>query len=133
MNNMKLILCLSAITVSASYFVYAACTKNATPSDRNREYSSECNCEASTGYTTDETGQNTADAATCKVCPASTGGCNSTTEHYTVIYEWSYSGGTNCYWTEPPSCLPVAATRSVSSTPHNNSAKYEYLTSGCGT
>ncbi|MBN2506428.1 MAG: hypothetical protein JXQ71_07020 [Verrucomicrobia bacterium] len=134
MKKTKLLLCFGAMGMCASYVVYAACTPNATPGDRSQPYSGGCGCHAYSKYTTDQQGQTPASLATCQVCPASTGGCSSTCEHYTGVYEWSCPGGKLVSYTDPPSCLPVTAPPCASPPAHHsNVTKYEYRSTGCGT
>lgn len=115
--------------VLGSWCVYAVCTATSTPSSVSNDATVACNC-AYTKYTTDPSGNNAAGLATCKTCAASTGGCNSTSEHYPSITEWYYSG---IVVNNPPAastCLIVDVGQNKGS--HNNAAKYEYLAAGCG-
>ncbi len=116
-----------AILLSGSWILYAACVPNATPGAFTSDYTAACNCQAATKYTTDAAGESEASLATCKTCPASTGGCNSTSENYPDVYEWSCPAGK----VSSGNCDPMTRPTCTGGTHHSNAAKYQYVSTGC--
>ena len=131
MLNIKKYLVAAGFILVTSLCLYAACTKNSAPSYYDKDYAVACQCPAVHKYFTDSMCQNQASLATCLTCTSGTagvGGCNSTTEHYTIIYETHCPAGT----VNGTACFPTPPTFNSGGS-FMNAAKYEYLAAGCST